>query len=85
MVLGAAFMTQAIPSAILEAAMALPPEARAELADAWLDSLDSPMPTELESAWAKEIERRMAVYERDPSIAIPGEQVLAEMRARWPS
>jgi putative addiction module component (TIGR02574 family) len=72
-------------SDVFTAALALPPSDRAALADALLDSLDSPMPTELESAWAKEIERRMAVYERDPSIAIPGEQVLAEMRARWPS
>jgi putative addiction module component (TIGR02574 family) len=72
-------MSQAIPSAILEAAMALPPEARAELAEILCDSLDNPMPDEIEAEWAKEIERRMTAYERDPSKGIPGEQVLAEL------
>jgi putative addiction module component (TIGR02574 family) len=79
MVLGAAFMPQAIPSAILEAAMALSPEARTELANIVLDSLDRPMPTEIEEEWAKEITRRIATYECDPSTAIPGTQVLAEL------
>jgi putative addiction module component (TIGR02574 family) len=79
MVVGATIMSQAIPSAILEAAMALSPEARAELADILLDSLDRPMPAEIEAEWAKEITRRIATYERDPSTAIPGAQVLAEL------
>jgi putative addiction module component (TIGR02574 family) len=74
-----------LSSDVFTAALALPPSDRAALADALLDSLDSPMPAEIEAEWAKEIARRMAAYERDPSTAIPGEQVLAEMRARWPS
>lgn len=70
---------------IFEAALSLPPKDRAALADALICSLDAPMDAEIEADWAREIERRMAEFERDKSIAIPGEQVLAEMRAKWPS
>jgi putative addiction module component (TIGR02574 family) len=82
-------MSESLPtpssSDVFSAALALSAEERATLADALIDSLDSPTPPEIEAAWATEIERRVAAYKRDPTTAIPGEEVLAEMRAKWPS
>lgn len=39
-------------------------------------------PEEIESAWAEEIERRIAARERGEVELIPAEVVMAEMRAR---
>jgi putative addiction module component (TIGR02574 family) len=83
MVLGAAFMTQAIPSAILEAAMALPPEARAELADILLESIEPPIDPEILKAIAAEAERRIDEVERGEITTISQEEYLASRRARW--
>lgn len=73
-----------VPSDLLDAALALPPQDRAALVDALVCSLDVAAAPGVEAAWAKEIERRMAQFERDESIALPGERVLAELRAKWP-
>ncbi len=44
---------------ILKRALKLPPEARAALAGTLLDSLDQEIDEEAESAWEKEIARRL--------------------------
>jgi putative addiction module component (TIGR02574 family) len=44
---------------LLEAALKLPVEARAALADSLLDSLDSTVDAEAEAAWDVEIARRL--------------------------
>ena len=60
-------------------AKALSAEERAKLAEAMLESLHSPV-TEIEAAWAEEIERRVAAFERGESPAYAAEDVFAEAR-----
>jgi len=61
-------------------ARALSPEERAKLADFLLDSLrDAPL-AEIEQAWEREIEERVAAFERDDRTIISAESVFAEAR-----
>jgi hypothetical protein len=62
---------------IFRAALSLPQEARADLADRLLESLG-----EVDARWAKEAEDRILAYERGEIAAIPGDQVLAALRSR---
>ena len=58
----------------------LPREQAAELIDLMLvDAFSHPEP-ELEAAWGREIDRRLAELESGQVKAIPGEQVMAEVR-----
>ena len=64
----------------LEALLKLPPEERSAAAEVLLVSLeDDEQDPDVEDAWAKEIQRRVA--ENAPGI--PAEQVFAEIRARY--
>ena len=66
---------------IVEAqALKLSPEERAQLADALLDSLRGVKLAEVEAAWAVEIERRVAAYERGDAKLVPAEDVFAKAR-----
>ena len=47
-------------SEILKEALALPPEARAALADYLWDSLDSEVDPDVEESWRHEVRRRLA-------------------------
>ena len=61
-------------------ARSLSPEERAKLADFLLDSLrDAPL-AEIEQAWEREIEERVAAFERDDQPTISAESVFAEAR-----
>ena len=61
-------------------ARSLSPEERAKLADFLLDSLrDAPL-AEIEQAWEREIEERVAAFERDDRTIISAESVFAEAR-----
>lgn len=58
-------------------------EERAEVAEAFLDSIeDETDDPEAEAAFLLELERRRLEVEADPSILIPAEEVHAEIRAR---
>jgi putative addiction module component (TIGR02574 family) len=61
--------------AVLQLALALPPESRAALAEKLLESLDSSNDAEIKAAWAEEAENRIEAYGRDELKAIPAEQV----------
>ena len=61
-------------------ALKLSPEERAQLADALLDSLRGVKLAEVEAAWAVEIERRVAAYERGDAKLVPAEDVFAKAR-----
>lgn len=63
---------------ILKAALALPTEARAALADSLLDSLDEEVDADAEAAWQLEIRRRMTELDSKIVSPIPW----AEARAR---
>ena len=67
---------------ILRAALSLPGEERAELADKLLQSLDEDDQEEIDRLWAKEAEDRIAAYERGEIAAIPGNEVFAALKSR---
>jgi putative addiction module component (TIGR02574 family) len=68
---------------ILSAALELPPETRAILADQLLASLDGPNQREIDAAWAEEAERRMREIDEGQVEAIDGELVMQRLRARF--
>jgi putative addiction module component (TIGR02574 family) len=61
-------------------AKALAAEERAKLAEALLESLrDTPL-SEIEAAWDREIEERVAAYDRGEVQTVSAEEVFAEAR-----
>lgn len=64
---------------IEEQARTLSAEERAKLAQSMLESLYVPS-SEIESAWAAEIERRIAAFDRGEVPAYAAEDVFAEAR-----
>lgn len=70
-----------IPVEVLEIeVLNLPPAERARLLDRLLASLD-PDP-EWEEAWAQEIDRREAAIASGKATWLPGEEVVARLRAK---
>lgn len=70
-----------IPVEVLEIeVLNLPPAERARLLDRLLACLD-PDP-EWEEAWAQEIDRREAVIAAGKATWLPGEEVVARLRAK---
>jgi putative addiction module component (TIGR02574 family) len=63
-------------------ALSLPDQARAELADRLLESLDEADSSDVDDLWAREAEDRIAAFERGELVAIPGEEVFASLRLR---
>ncbi|MFC4310516.1 addiction module protein [Steroidobacter flavus] len=64
---------------ILEQARALSTEDRAKLINSLLESLGSPS-SDIEKAWAEEIEQRLAAFDRGEVTAYPAEDVFADAR-----
>jgi putative addiction module component (TIGR02574 family) len=64
---------------IEQQAQALAAEDRAKLAEALLESLQTPL-SEIEAAWAQEIEERVAAFDRGETQAYAAEDVFAEAR-----
>ena len=64
---------------LFEKASELPSEERAELAGLLLESIDAPADEDVEEAWAREIERRMADYRAGKVKTIPWSQVRAHL------
>lgn len=68
---------------IKTAALALPPDARAMLAEDLLESLDAEEQQTIDALWAEEAERRDKEIEEGLVIAIPGEEVMERLRSRY--
>lgn len=64
---------------IEQQAQALAAEDRAKLAETLLESLQTPL-SEIETAWAQEIEERIAAFDRGETQAYAAEDVFAEAR-----
>lgn len=64
---------------IEQQARALAAEERAKLAETLLESLQAPL-SEIETAWAQEIEERVAAFDRGETPAYAAEDVFAEAR-----
>jgi putative addiction module component (TIGR02574 family) len=66
---------------IAREALNLSPEDRAYVADVLERSLDTgDVPEEIASAWSKEIDRRIAAYDRGETQAVDFETSLAQVR-----
>lgn len=68
---------------VMEDALSLPVEARVQLVEKLLESLNSPTQSQVEEAWAEEVDRRIAEDERGEVEMIPGEEVIAELRRKY--
>ena len=60
-------------------AQALTAEDRAKLAETLIESLHTPL-SEIEMAWAQEVEERVAAFDRGETQAYAAEDVFAEAR-----
>lgn len=65
------------------AALALPPEARAMLAEHLLESLSADEQQRIDDMWAEEAEQRDKEIEDGVVAAIPGEEVMNRLRSRY--
>ncbi len=63
--------------------MSLTPEARAQLADQLLASLDGEDQKEIDAAWDEEAERRIQEIREGKVETIDGESVMKELRSRF--
>lgn len=61
-------------------ACTLPPDERARLAEILLESLRDTSLADVESEWAREIESRVAAYDRGELETVSAEEVFAEAR-----
>jgi putative addiction module component (TIGR02574 family) len=66
---------------IIEAALKLNPEVRAEVAEEILESLADSSDGELSPAWEQELDRRVKEIEEGRVELIPAEQVFGEIEA----
>lgn len=65
---------------LVQRGLALSNEERSRLVDLLLESLHEPPIAEVEEAWAVEVERRLADYDRGETPSIPAEDVFAKAR-----
>ena len=65
------------------AALALPPDARAMLAEHLLESLSAEEQQRIDDMWAEEAERRDKEIEDGIVAAVPGDEVMNRLRARY--
>jgi len=68
---------------ILTAALSLTLEARAQLANQLLASLDGEDQKEIDAAWGEEAERRIQEIREGKVETIDGESVMKELRSRF--
>ena len=68
---------------IISAALALPPDTRAMLAEHLLESLDAEDQKKIDALWAEEAERRNKEIDDGVVTPIPGEEVMNRLRARY--
>jgi putative addiction module component (TIGR02574 family) len=68
--------------AIFDAALTLPRENRAALAEKLVESLEEEDRAELPPAWAAEIRRRIDAYKRGEVKTIPADEVMRSLSIR---
>jgi putative addiction module component (TIGR02574 family) len=64
---------------ILEQALALSPQDRAEIVERLLASFQVPPDPQLDELWAREAEDRLDAYDRGELGAVPAEEVFARI------
>jgi putative addiction module component (TIGR02574 family) len=65
---------------LADRARRLDPDGRSRLVELLLESLHEPALAEIEAAWSREIERRVAAYERGEVETYAAEDVFAQAR-----
>jgi putative addiction module component (TIGR02574 family) len=76
-----------MPDPVLELAergRALPPEERVRLLDLLLESLQQAAPSDVQEAWDKEIQRRVAAHERGEGKVYDLDEVMDEAKRLAP-
>jgi len=68
---------------IISAALALPPGARAMLAEHLMESLDAEDQDRIDALWAQEAEHRDKELEDGTVAPIAGEEVMNRLRSRY--
>jgi putative addiction module component (TIGR02574 family) len=68
---------------VIKDALALPPGARAMLADHLLESLDADDQKRIDALWGEEADRRDKEIEDGLVTPIPGEEVVERLRSRY--
>ncbi|HWO26207.1 MAG TPA: addiction module protein [Kofleriaceae bacterium] len=67
-------------SEVFEAALALSDDDRAKLAEKLIESLDGELDPDAETAWAAEIDRRLARIDAGQSSSLSMDEALARLR-----
>ena len=67
---------------VIDEALSLPSNVRLILVERLLTSLNLPIDEEINRLWAEEAERRVSQIEEGKAKLIPGEEVLAKIRAK---
>lgn len=70
-------------SSIIEQALQLPLEDRAFIAEQLLNSLNLPLDSEVEAAWAAEVEARRQAILSGEGETVSGPEVIARLRERY--
>jgi len=73
-------LTMATSEEIFRDAVALPPDARAELTERLIASLADDVAPEITTAQLAEVRRRIAEVESGEATLIPGDEALAQVR-----
>lgn len=68
---------------VTEEALSLPADARLELIERLVSSLNLPVDPEIERLWAKEAERRVSEIEAGKARLVPGEEVFSRIKAKY--
>ena len=67
---------------VIEEALSLPADARLNLIEKLLMSLNLPTDEEIDRLWAEEAERRVSQIEEGKVKLVPGEEAFAKIRAK---
>ena len=67
---------------VIDEALSLPADARLNLVEKLLTSLNLPVDKEIERLWAEEAERRVRQIEAGQAKLVPGEEVFKRVRAK---
>lgn len=77
-------LTAMAPNDLLDAALALPPEERLELASKLLAGVEDAQTEEWSGAWLAECDDRMAAFESGAEPSVPWDAAYARLRAGLP-
>ena len=68
---------------VFDEALSLPAEARVNLVEKLLSSLNLPTQPEIERLWAEEAEKRIAQIDKGEKKLIPGKKVFSNIRKKY--